>query len=112
MDSAYLKAVKFVQQRCFEAAINSLLRDSPDDFDSVLKCLKENSNGNEKFTRRINELKTLRNLGPRVGSDLLIKVEGRLENAELTIDSKHDLTGKACVDTFDRPRRAFERWSR
>ena len=47
LDSAYLKAVKYVQQRCFGAAIDSF----PDDFDAILKRLKEKSNDNEKFTR-------------------------------------------------------------
>ena len=89
LDSAYLKAVKYVQQRCFGAAIDSLRRGSPDDFDAILKRLKEKSNNNEKFTRRINELKMLRNLRPCVGSDLLFRVDRRLENADLPVDSKH-----------------------
>ena len=91
LDSAYLKAVKYVQQRCFGAAIDSLRRGSPDDFDAILKRLKEKSNDNEKFNRRINELKMLRNLRPCVGSDLLFRVDGRLENADLPVDSKHPI---------------------
>ena len=63
----------------------------PDDFDAILKRLKEKSNDNEKFTRRINELKMLWNLRPCVGSDLLFRVDGRLENADLPVDSKHPI---------------------
>ena len=99
MDSAYLKAVKYVQQRCFGAAIDSLRRGFLDDFDAILKRVKEKSNDNEKFTRRINELKMLRNLRPCVGSDLLFRVDGRLENADL-LQTSYNFTGKACVDTL------------
>ena len=33
--------------------------------------------------RKINELKPLRNLRPCVDTDMMLRVEGRLENAEL-----------------------------
>ena len=37
----------------------------------------------------VSELKTLRNLRPFVGSDSMLRVEGRLENASLPGDTKH-----------------------
>ena len=51
--------------------------------------------------RRLNELKTLRNLRPCVDSDYCSRIEGGLENADLPLDSKpplilpgrHPLTG-------------------
>ena len=39
--------------------------------------------------RKINELKTLRNLHPCVDTDMMWRVKGRLENAELPIDINH-----------------------
>ena len=38
--------------------------------------------------RKLNELKFLRNLHPCVDSDLMLRVEGRLENAELPMDTR------------------------
>ena len=60
-------------------------------------------------TRRINELKTLRNLRPCVGQDSLFRIDGRLENAELPIDAKasYNFTWQACLDALDCPRRAM-----
>ena len=37
----------------------------------------------------VSELKTLRNLRPCVGPDSMLRVEGRLENASLPVDTKH-----------------------
>ena len=34
-------------------------------------------------------MKSLRNLRPCVDSDLMLRVEGRLENAELPVDTRH-----------------------
>ena len=39
--------------------------------------------------RKLNELKSLRNIRPCVDSDLMLRVEGRLENAELYVDTRH-----------------------
>ena len=78
LDSAYLKKVKYVQLKCLGAAINSPLQSSPDDFDALLKRLKEKSNEDKNSIRRINESKALCILRPCVGSDLLFRVEGRV----------------------------------
>ena len=85
-----MKVVKYVQGRCFGAAIDALRRGSPDDFEAVLKRLYKQP-GNIENTRGINELKTLRNLRPCVDSELLFRVRGRLENAELPSDTRHPL---------------------
>ena len=85
-----MKVVKYVQGRCFGAAIDALRRGSPDDFEAVLKRLYKQP-GNIENTRRINELKTLRNLRPCVDSELLFRVQGRLDNAELPTDTRHPL---------------------
>ena len=39
--------------------------------------------------RKLNELKSPRSLRPCVDSDLMLRVEGRLENAELPVDARH-----------------------
>ena len=39
--------------------------------------------------RKLNEFKSLRNLRPCVDSDLMLRVEGRLENAKLPVDTRH-----------------------
>ena len=41
--------------------------------------------------RRISELRTLRNLRPCVDDDSMLRVDGRLENAELPVETKHPL---------------------
>ena len=44
-----------------------------------------------EHVRRVSELKTLRNLRPCVDNDLMLRVEGRLENADLPTDTKRPL---------------------
>ena len=83
-----MEAVRYVQFLSFGAAIRFLREDSPDKFDQMLKKLYSNANGADEM-RKINELKILRNLRPCVDSDMVLRVEGRLENAELPIDTKH-----------------------
>ena len=46
---------------------------------------------NAEPLRRISELKSLRNLRPCVDAPYLLRIEGRLENAELPFDTKHPL---------------------
>ena len=41
--------------------------------------------------RQVSELRTLRNLRPCVDRDLLLRIEGRLENADLPLDTKHPI---------------------
>ena len=88
MDHALVKTVKYVQGRCFGAAVDSLPRGSPDDFDLILQHLNK-KHCDPESTRRINGLETLKSLRPCVGLDSLFHVDGRLENAELLIDAKH-----------------------
>ena len=87
LDRALVKAVKYVQSRCFGAAIDLLSRESPDDFESFLKRWTNNANNSDE-RHRVNELKSLRSLRPCVGGDGLLRVEGRLENADLPTDTK------------------------
>ena len=84
------KIVKYVQFRCFGAAVKLLSRESPDEFDSIIKRLYSNAK-DPHSSRHLNELKTLRNLRPCVGSDNLLRVEGRLENASLPVNTKHPI---------------------
>ena len=50
-----------------------------------------NKNNTSEASRRINELKSLRSLRPCIGPDALLRVEGRLENFELSIDTNHSV---------------------
>ena len=88
LDRGFVKAIAYVQKRHFGDVIEPLREGSPDDFEAVLKRIGAGSNGN---TRRVHELKTLRNLRPCVGSDLLLRIDGRLENADLPTDTKHPI---------------------
>ena len=90
LDSAFIKVVEYVQSRCFGAVVDCLSNDTPDNFEHILKRLSAKAKDPES-TRRFNELKTLRNLRPCVGSDRLLRVEGRLENADLPLDTIHPI---------------------
>ena len=54
----------------------------------MLKKLQSNVNSADQ-RRKIKELKTLRNLRSCVDAEFMLRVEGRLENAELPIDTRH-----------------------
>ena len=64
-----------------------LQKGTPDDYDQILEKLSRDVVNNQM--RKLNELKSLRNLRPCVDSDLMLRVEGRLENAELPVDTRH-----------------------
>ena len=90
LDYAFKKIVKYVQFRCFGAAVELLSKKSPDEFDSIIKRLYINAKDPDS-SRHLNEFKTLRNLHPCVGSDNLLRVEGRLENASLPVNAEHPI---------------------
>ena len=67
--------MKYVQSLSFRAAIDVLSHGSPDNYETFLERETKNaSNPDEK--RRINEIKTLRNLRPYVGLDMLLRIDG------------------------------------
>ena len=90
LDRAFMQAIKYVQRQCFGPALELLQNNSPDQYDAFLKRLR-NLAVNSEQTRQVNTLKTLRNLRPCIGPDLLLRVEGRLENADLPTDTKHPI---------------------
>ena len=63
---------------------------SADDFEIFIKRLR-NLAVNSEQTRQVNEFKILRNLRPCLGPDLILGGEGRRENADLPIDTKHPI---------------------
>ena len=83
-----MNVVRFVQYQSFGAAITLLQKGTPDDYNQILKKLSRDV-VNPNQMRKLNELKSLRNLRPCVDSDLMLRVEGRLENAELPVDTRH-----------------------
>ena len=90
LDKAFVNIVKYVQFQRFGAAVKLLRKESPDEFESILKRLGSNTNDPESKPR-LNKLKTLRNLRPYVDLDNCLRIEGGLENADLPLDSKHPL---------------------
>ena len=100
MDYAFKKIVKYVQFRCFGAAVELLSKESPDEFDSIIKRLYSNAKDPDS-SRQLNELKTLRNLRPCVGLDNLLRVEGRLENASFPGDNSARQTPVDKINCFE-----------
>ena len=90
LDLAFLEVVKYVQSRNFGAVIKQLSGGSTDKFESFVSRWNKNATDPDE-KRRVNELKTLRNLRPCIGQDLLLRVDGRLENADLPVDTKHPI---------------------
>ena len=90
LENALTDIIKYVQSRCFGAAVQTLKRDSADAFDAILKRINQNAY-NAADMKQVSQLKTLRNLRPCVGTDSILRVEGRLENAELPLDCKHPI---------------------
>ena len=85
-----MDVVKFVWRTHFEDAIKLPQERSSDAYDLILKNLG-NSLSDLEHVRRVSELKTLPNLRPCVDNDLMLRVKGRLENADLSADTKHPL---------------------
>ena len=90
LDDALLDVVKYVQWNYFGAAVDCLKNNSPDEFDSFLKRMIEKA-VDVNDLRRISELKTLRPLRPCIDAGSILRVEGRLENADLPSDAKHPI---------------------
>ena len=67
-----------------------LTKESPDAFDSILKRLSDRATSAEE-TSRISELESLCNLGPCVEVNSMLRIGGRLKNAELPLDTRHPL---------------------
>ena len=87
---AFVKLLRYVQNDCFGSAVEFLKENSPDEFDTLLRKLSAKTN-NVIEMHFLNELKTLRKLRPCVGPDLILRVEGRLDNAFLPVDTKHPI---------------------
>ena len=90
LEDALLNVIRYVQYRSFGAAVELLKKDSPDAFEAILKRLGETAT-NAAELKRVSELKSLRELRPCVDNDMMLRVDGRLENAELPVECKHPL---------------------
>ena len=88
MLTVFLTMVNYVQKVCFRAAVDQLKHSSPDQFEAILKKLSAKLLNTEQM-HHVSELKTLCNLRPCVGPESMLRVEGRLENASLPVDTKH-----------------------
>ena len=90
LKNAFISLVRYVQDICFGPAVKFLQANSSDEFDTLLKKLDAKAS-NVKEMHHLNELKTLHKLRPCVGRDLILRVEGRLDNAALPVDTKHPI---------------------
>jgi len=82
-----LDSIRFVQRSSFGAAVDLLKRKSTDAFDSIVKELSDTASTTEKMNR-ISELKAVHNLRPCVDGELMLRIDGRLENAKLPVYTK------------------------
>ena len=89
LDRVFLQAIKYVQKQCFGPALVTLRSDS-NHYDPFLERFC-NLAVNAEQTRQVDELKTLHNLRPYIAPDLPVRVEGRLENTDLSTDTKHPI---------------------
>ena len=90
LDNVFMAAVKFVQRTHFGAKIKLLQEKYSGAYHLIFKILGSSLTDLEHI-RRVSELKTLQNLRPCVDNDLMLRVEGGLENADLPADTKHPL---------------------
>ena len=90
LDDSLPDVVKYVQSNYFGVAVDCLKNSSPDEFDSFLKRMSEKVVDVDNL-RRISELKALRFLRLCIDAGSILRVEGRLENAELPLDAKHPI---------------------
>ena len=90
LEKAFLDIANYVQYNRFGAAVYFHKKESPEAPDSILKRLSDKANSAEEMSR-IAELKSLRNLRPCVDANSMPRIDGRLENAELPLDTKHPL---------------------
>ena len=89
-EKSFVDVIWYVQNSCFGVVIELLKQRSSDAFVSILKKLTDNALNSDDL-RRISELKSLRDLRPCVDDRQMLRVDGRLENSELPLDSKHPL---------------------
>ena len=89
-EKSFVDVIWYVQNSCFGVVIELLKQKSSDAFVSILKKLTDNAVNSDDL-RRISELKSLRDFRPCVDDRQMLRVDGRLENSELPVDSKHPL---------------------
>ena len=102
-EKSFVDIIWYVQNSCFGVVIELLKLKSSDAFVSILKKLTDNAVNSDDL-REISELKSLRDLRPCVDDRQMLRVDGRLENSELPVDSKHPLilpgTGSHALTRF------------
>ena len=101
LDRAFVETIGYVQRQCLGPALEVLNYGSADDFKILIKRLRNLAVDSEQ-TRQVNELKILYNLQPCLGPNSILRVEGRLENADLPTDTKqtpYNFAQQTCFDT-------------
>ena len=89
-EKSFVDVIWYVQNNCFGVAIKLLKQKSSDAFVSIFKKLTDGAVNYDDLCR-ISELKSLRDLRPCVDDHQMLFIDGRLENSELPVDSKHPL---------------------
>ena len=84
LDKAFVDAVKFVQRVRFWATVDMLKNNSPNVFDFIVKKLSDKA-ANTEDMNCISQVKALKNLRPGVGTEKMLRIDGRLENAALAV---------------------------
>ena len=79
-----------MQNICFEIEVELLQQKSSNAFESISKELNASAD-NANDWRKISDLKSLLDLRLCVDDQKFIHVDGRIENSELPVDSKHPL---------------------
>ena len=88
LEKAFMDQINYVQYHRFGTAVDLLKKESPDALDSILKRFSDRTTSAEEMSS-IAELKSLRNLYLCVDPNSMLRISGRLENAELPLDTKH-----------------------
>ena len=87
---AFMDVVNYVQYNRFGAAVDLIKKDSPDAFDAIWKRLSDRFTSAEEISP-ISELKSLYNFRFCVDANSMLRIDSRLENAELPLDTRHFL---------------------
>ena len=88
LEKALHSTVLYVQRECFGTVFDSLQAESPDSLEDAIKRLNAKTLSNSE-RRHLKDLRSIRCLRPAAFPDGTLRIEGRLEEADLPTDAKH-----------------------
>ena len=89
LERAMERLIIYTQMDHFQKVIEAMRTSSPDCFEDTVRKLVKNASG--KKQKILRDFLTLRCLRPCIHSDGTLRIEGRLENADLPTDEKHPI---------------------